>query len=421
MNIKKIILLFLGFFISLEVFLRIYKIDSLSYFRNMKIIHIYNPNYLVGLRPNTQVYIKHFTGKWEGKFTINSLGMRNLEEPDPKRKKIICLGDSLVMGFGVSDEDTFCFLLNQKFKEEYQFLNAGIDGLGSYGAFQRLKEISEKVTPINTVLFFVSPNDFSMPEVLLQRGFLPDDIIEQQRLENPYKKFFDTMQFILTDWFYSFYVIKLTIKQMLLKFSIFKSELKNEFYQFGKISFLDYLKQSFLIPTSLKQCSELEKKVTIYKTLGKSYQKENKNIYTKPSICPEPIPEHILKECTSFPEKIPDLPLFTKSIYEQMIDFAKEKNFRFIVVLLPMQIEEIYCNSIKKYHPLRLYALQSKEFFKKHGIEVWDLMEYTNLLCKTNEYGIKDYFIPEDGHLTKLGNFWVAEILNDKLKEILSQ
>jgi hypothetical protein len=47
------------------------------------------------------------------------------------------------------------------------------------------------------------------------------------------------------------------------------------------------------------------------------------------------------------------------------------------------------------------------------------LMENTKTLCKQNEYGITDHFIPEDGHLTKLGNVWVSENLYNYLVKYL--
>lgn len=420
MNLRRFVFLTLAFFALLEIFLRFYQIEALSYFRSLKVIHQYNPNYFVGLKPNTRVYIKHYTGKWEGEFSINSLGLRNLEEADPNLKKILCLGDSLVMGFGVSDKETFCYLLNEKFKQHgYQFLNAGVDGLGSWGYYQRLKELLERVNQIDTVLLFVSPNDFTMPEVFLQRGILPDDVVEKKRLEDPQKKFFDTAQFVLTDWFYSFYVIKLTVKQMLLKFAIIKAELQIELEKTKNSTFINYIKESFLLPNKPVECIPKEEKKKIYKTLGSSYNAPQKILFSKPQQCPEEVPSSILKECRDFPKEIPDLPEFTKKAYQNILELSLKHHFRLIVVILPMQIEEIYCNNINQYHPLRMYALQAKQYFEKNQIEVWDLMENTKTLCKQNEYGITDHFIPEDGHLTKLGNVWVSENLYNYLVKYL--
>lgn len=418
MKIKQWLFLILLFLIFLESFLRFYRIESIDYFRTMKLLHQYHPEYIFGLRPNQHFYVKHFTGKWEGTFTINSLGMRNIEEPKDNFKKVICLGDSLVMGFGVSDEHTFCNLLNEDYKKSgYQFLNAGIDGLGSWGSFERIKEIHNKIKDIDTVLFFVSPNDFTMPEVQLKQGFLPDDVIEEKRLKDPKKNFIDRFQFILTDWFYSLYIFKLTIKQIKLKSYLFFNELQENMNYLQNHSIDKMIKDSFLLPEKKKTCIQNVEKNTIYKTIRKEYiqTKEVK----KEIHCPEPIPEHILKECTNFPETIPPLPEFTQNIYKNMIQYTQQNQIKFIVIILPMQIEEIYCNSINKYHPLRIYALQAKLFFNNNNIQVIDLMDETKTLCKENHYSIKDYFIPEDGHLTVIGNKWVANSLSKILEEKL--
>lgn len=417
MKVKRILFLFVIFLIFLEFFLRFYRIESIEYFRNMKILHQYHPVYIFGLRPNQYVYVKHFAGKWEGSFQTNSLGMRNLEEPIEGLKKVICLGDSLVMGFGVSDENTFCNLLNKEFRRNgYQFLNAGIDGLGSWGSYQRLIEIHDKIKDINTVLFFVSPNDFTMPEVQLQQGFLPDDILEEKRLKDPKKNFFDRFQFIITDWFYSIYIWKLTIKQIKLKSFFFFKDLERNVEDLKNTTIKEFIKNSFLLPEKNTKCIK-EDKMNIFKTIGQKY---NSNEEIKKFVsCKESIPETILKECTQYPETIPPLPEFTQSIYTNMIDFSKKNQFQFLVVIVPMQLEEIYCHSINKYHPLRIYALQAKTFFLNHNIEVIDLMEQSHTLCKENRYSIEDHFIPEDGHLTNLGNLWVAERLSEILKKFI--
>lgn len=409
---------FVLFILILEIVLRIYQIESLSYFIKNKKIHIYHPDYFIGLKPNTEVYIKHFSGKWEGKFTVNSLGMRNLEEPKKDFKKVLCLGDSLVMGYGVSDQDTFCNLLNQYFLDsKIQFLNAGIDGLGSWGVYQRFKEIVSKLEKVEYALFFVSPNDFAMPEVLRAQGFLPDDIQEERRLKDPIKKYFDHSQFLITDWFYSIFYAKIVFKQLKAQWNIFLNELEQNLKKFRNENFDDYIFSSFLLPKQKQKCVSNKEKQKIFSTIGKAYfeVQKNKEVFQ----CPEVIPESIQKECTNFPEQIPELPEFTKQVYKDMIQFAKEKNIKLILVIIPMQIEEIYCNQEKKFHSLRMYALQAKKFFSENQLPIIDLMESTGQLCVENQTRIQDYFIPEDGHLTKLGNMWVAKNLKNFLEKEL--
>lgn len=402
-------------FILLEISLRLYRVDSLSYFVSNKKIHSYHPRYFVGLNPKTKEHIKHFSGKWEGMFTINSLGMRNLEEPKKDYTKVLCLGDSLVMGFGVSDKDTFCNILNESFAyQKIQFLNAGVDGLGSWGVLQRYKEIASKVEGIRYALFFISPNDFSMPESLAKQGFIPDDEIEKERLFNPYKKYYDTFQFLLTDWFYSVLYVKIFVKQSKLQWYLFYQEVVRNLQSLHRMPLKEYVVSTFLLPKKQSSCIESDKKKLIYKTLGQEFKKIPS---TSKQVCPEAIPESIQKECKKPPKEFSELPDFTKNAYQEMIQFSKEKKIQLVLVIIPMQIEEIYCNLNQQYHPLRLYALQGKKFFEENQIPVIDLMPYTNQQCVENQHGIRDHYISEDGHLTKLGNQWVAKNLEKILRE----
>ncbi|MFN3603156.1 MAG: LA_2490 family SGNH/GDSL-type esterase [Leptonema sp. (in: bacteria)] len=407
------------FLLTLEVSLRFYQVDSLNYFITNKKIHTYNNRYFVGLKPNTKEHIKHYSGKWEGTFTINSYGMRNLEEPKKDYTKILCLGDSIVMGFGVSDEETFCYLLNENFKNQnLQFLNAGIDGLGSWGIYQRYQEIMERVENIRYALFFVSPNDFSVPPLLKKQGILTDDEVEEARLINPFKKFLDASQFLITDWFYSFFYLKIFIKQAKLHWSLFKNDVQKEYHSIKQKSLTNYIVSSFLLPQKKEPCISSEEKFKIFYTLGMEYQKPSKE-KEKDISCPQKIPKNIESECTDFPVSIPPLPEFTKKVYLDLVRFSKEKGVELIVVFLPLQLEEIYCNQIHRFHPLRMYALQAQKFFQENQIKTIDLMDYTNYQCIEGEYRIEDHYIPEDGHFTKLGNEWVARHLKTILEKLL--
>ncbi|MCS7204938.1 MAG: lipase [Leptospiraceae bacterium] len=406
------------FWLLFEIFLRLYHIPSLDYFLKMNQIHRFHPDYFIGLQPNTSVYIRHFSGKWEGQFSINSFGMRGTKEPDPQKRKVICLGDSLVMGYGVSDHETFCALLDEKFFDHgIQFLNGGIDGLGSWGAYQRLKEILSQVSNVNTVLFFVSPNDFTMPPSLLEKGFFPDDQTEEARLLQPTKRLIDTWQFVLSDYVYTLTVAKITIKQLLLRFHLWKDTFVATLNRWKNQNLLTTIKQSFLLESQAVSCPQPTN--TLFETIGKTYIPQEKRIFSQPKKCPEEIPEEILKECTEPPKVIPELPNFTQRVYLDMLELTKKNQIRFVVVILPVQIEELYCHSINRYHFLRLYALQVIRFFQKHQIEIWDLMADTPSMCQEGKWGFKDYFIPEDGHLTQLGNEWLANVLEKKLKFLI--
>lgn len=64
-------------------------------------------------------------------------------------------GDSLVMGFGVGDPDTFCALLDglELKGGARQSLNLGVDAYGSSGSYLRLKDIAARLDHVSEVLF----------------------------------------------------------------------------------------------------------------------------------------------------------------------------------------------------------------------------------------------------------------------------
>ncbi|TGL57977.1 lipase [Leptospira ognonensis] len=379
---------------------------SLQYYRDVKLLHAYHPDYGVTLQPNESRYIKHYAGAWEGRFTTNSLGLRGKEEPESQRPKLFCLGDSMVMGFGVSDEETFCSLLNRiKINEEvYQSLNLGVDAYGSLGDAKRLEDISQKVTNIKEVLFFISPNDFAMPEVLRNQGILPDDELDAMHENDERWKSNFRLQFEATRISFFLQALKLAYEQTLVIWAQNKNAFSLE-WQAAIRNPSDYIYDSFFQEAKRNKCTS--KKLEIEHS------------------CPEPIPVEQFT-CIDHPpdsKTLPELTPTTIRAYERMITLSKKYNFRLRPIVIPVQVEEIYCYLNGKYHPLGNYAIRAKKFWNSRGIGLIDLTPYTNKMCgspisvdgKVSFSSIRDYFIPGDGHLTKEGNKWVAESLKSVL------
>lgn len=109
-----------------------------------------------------------------------------------------------------------------------------------------------------------------------------------------------------------------------------------------------------------------------------------------------------------------------------MVEYTRSKGIRLIVVLMPIQVEEIFCRNRGLYHPLENYALRATAYFEKKKIPVLKLRKETGEMCgevietaKGKKFsGIRDYFIPEDGHLTVFGNRWARRALEKQLKEL---
>ncbi len=392
--------------IGIEFILRFLNPTSLQYYRDVKLLHAYHPDYGVTLASNESRYVKHYAGLWEGRFTTNSLGLRGTEEPLPEIPKLFCLGDSMVMGFGVSDQDTFCSLLNQiqLDGETHQALNLGVDAYGSLGDAKRLEDISNKISNVKEVLFFISPNDFAMPEVLRNQGILPDDELDAlHENDERWKKNF-RIQFEATRISFFLQALKLAYEQTLVIYAQNKLAYKNEMLSAIHSPF-QYLYDSFFQLSPKNNCKP--------KVADTNFS------------CPEPIPTEQFSCVDSPPDpnSLPDLTPTTIGAYERMIALSKKHNFKLRPVVIPVQVEEIYCFLNGKYHPLGNYAIRAKKFWDKKGIKLVDLTPHTKKMCGKSEnlnngsdfHRIRDYFIPGDGHLTKLGNKWVADALMEEL------
>jgi acyl-CoA thioesterase I len=68
-------------------------------------------------------------------------------EPVSARPKIIAFGDSLTAGFGLSEKESYPYLLQQRLKQDgldYEVINAGISGDTSLGGLERVDWVLEQ-------------------------------------------------------------------------------------------------------------------------------------------------------------------------------------------------------------------------------------------------------------------------------------
>ncbi|XDD51996.1 SGNH/GDSL hydrolase family protein [Leptospira sp. WS92.C1] len=427
---------FLLIFLGTEILLNLIQAPSLQYYRNQKVLHRYNPIYYVDLAPNQDIYIRHFAGKWEGRFRTNSLGLRGIEEVDPVKPKLACLGDSLVMGFGVGDEDTFCNQLNgiELKGGARQSINLAVDAYGSLGAVRRLKDLVPKLKNVKEVLFFVSANDFTMPEELRAKGMLSDDEVDEIRDKDPSFNRNFQIQFELSKASYTLQALKLAVEQLKVQYTFTLFRLKSEWNSTGLSSesgndqtSAKYMKDSFFRNVDTK-CDPLS---------AETFKKKNGITEPNPSnmsqfeykkqFCPEPIPDYFsCQEKEPIISSLEPLPRITQNAYDEMVEYTRSQGIKLIVVFIPIQVEEIFCRNRGKYHPLENYVLRASAYFEKKGIPVLKLRKETSEMCgeiidtpKGKKYsGIRDYFIPEDGHLTVPGNNWAKRAVIKQLKEL---
>lgn len=421
-----------------ESFLRILKPAALQYYRNIKLLHVFNPDYMVGLAPNVSIYIRHFKGRWEGNFTTNSLGYRGSPEVDKNRSQIGCLGDSIVMGFGVSDKHTFCSLLNniKIGKERFQTMNLGVDAFGSLGSAKRLKEAAKQLN-IKKALFFISPNDFTMSPGLRSLGQKPDDEKESLRDRNPGEKFWFRLQFEMTRISYLLHALKLSFEHLRIKNVQNKEEIRRELIKMGLLTddqnesatgnnnLMNYIRTSFYARPQRYSCRKRKKRDSIL--INERPKKETIKALRQ-KYCPAPLARNI--QCMKKQRpiyRLNRLPDETQKAYQFMISIARANKIQLIPVLLPIQDKVIQCTQNRKYSRLFDYALRSRRYFIRNKIPVIDLRKHVWKMCgepiKTASGDIRasrpeDYYIRGDGHFTIMGNRWVAKALRIELKKM---
>lgn len=99
------------------------------------VIHLFN-----------QAYIQH-----------NSLGFRS-DELSSSKSTILVVGDSIVWGYGVSNNETVTYYL-QEALPDFQVLNLGVPGYGIDQYYLYLKKNIEKTNPVMIIVVLFTGND----------------------------------------------------------------------------------------------------------------------------------------------------------------------------------------------------------------------------------------------------------------------
>jgi hypothetical protein len=437
----KTAILGLAIFSGLEISLRLFQPSSLDYYRKLKNLHVYHPDYLVGLDPGADYYLRHNNGLWEGRFKINELGYRGSVEPGVGEAVLGCLGDSLVMGFGVSDEDTFCrrldgiTLAGTRFRTQ----NLGVDAFGSQGYVARLDEaIDEKLPELKTVLLFISPNDFTLPQELRDRGIVSDDETDALREANPEFKQAFRLQFMITRYSFALHAASVARHQLRIRRASMQKNLRRELVESGileyrpaidgaipadHLGFRNYLERSFYRPPPPPLCA------VDPGAPGAATDAADAPAISVRHACPTPVPSQV--RCEARPPADADLeplPEITRAAYERMIQKTRQAGVRLIVVFLPVQMETLHCELNGKYSRFFGHALRAEKYFRTRGVQTIDLRKYIPEMCgeelmhadgtPTKYSRVTDYIIQGDGHLTVAGNRWAARGLERELKRL---
>jgi len=119
--------------------------------------------------PNVQLRDHYGPGKT---ITINSQGLRGLQDHERDDVfRVICLGDSFTLGYGVDDRETFPFLLNDKLQSDVEVVNMGQGGYSVGQDYLWLKRLAPTLKPKLVVCVFITEDFRRLGTVRTANGF----------------------------------------------------------------------------------------------------------------------------------------------------------------------------------------------------------------------------------------------------------
>ena len=122
---------------------------------------------VIGYRLKPAARVRFTTSEFDTEIAINRAGVRDDEEIGPKavnERRILVLGDSLVLSVQVPFRQTFCELLEQRLNAtsrgiRYRVINGGVQGYG----------------PVQELLFFRSIAPDVRPDIVVETLFVGND------------------------------------------------------------------------------------------------------------------------------------------------------------------------------------------------------------------------------------------------------
>jgi lysophospholipase L1-like esterase len=173
----------IGVFLALgEIITRQFSvIDRLNGIPRRLYLATSTPDLPYRLRPGVDIQARKFH------IRVNSLGLRGAEipaGPEPGRKRILVLGDSVVYGEGLEEPDTFPVLLERELNQHgggraaYRVLNGAAPGYDTEAELAYLRDIGLSLSA-DALILGVSLNDFGPAPGLTPFGFLTVNTAER--------------------------------------------------------------------------------------------------------------------------------------------------------------------------------------------------------------------------------------------------
>lgn len=128
---------------------------------------LFMPDRTVGYRLRPHASTRYVTAEFDTRITINGQGVRDDRDIGRKpanERRIVVLGDSLVLSVQVDQQQTFCALLEQHLNQgggpiHYRVINAGVQGFG----------------PVEEALFFREVAEAFEPDLVIETIFVGND------------------------------------------------------------------------------------------------------------------------------------------------------------------------------------------------------------------------------------------------------
>ena len=131
---------------------------------------LFIPDPAIGYRLRPGARVRFATAEFDTRIAINADGVRD-DEPigskPPNERRIVVLGDSLVLSVQVDRQQTFCRLLEERLNRtggpiRYRVINAGVQGYG----------------PVEELLFFRHVARAFQPDLVIATLFVGNDAEE---------------------------------------------------------------------------------------------------------------------------------------------------------------------------------------------------------------------------------------------------
>ena len=134
---------------------------------------LFMPDVAIGYRLRPHARTRFVTSEFDTEIAVNAQGVRDDADIGPKpanERRIVVLGDSLVLSVQVAQQQTFCTRLEESLNRpgaavRYRVINAGVQGYG----------------PVEELLFFRQVARALQPDLVIETIFVGNDAEEADR------------------------------------------------------------------------------------------------------------------------------------------------------------------------------------------------------------------------------------------------